>query len=104
MVWPKLPEIAVEALRADPEFVGNLAGCVHRHIGHGGAAGASVHGQPIVVVRVNESLRHVAMDLNRAVKKLEFLRLQGDCVHAQACTEHECTEHECTEKAQSNDW
>jgi len=36
---------------------------------------AGIHGQPVVVVGVDESLRDEAMDLNRAVQKFELLCL-----------------------------
>jgi hypothetical protein len=39
---------------------------------------AGIHGQPVVVVRVDESLRDEAMDLNRVVQKFELLCLQRD--------------------------
>jgi hypothetical protein len=78
VVLAELAEIAVVALRSDPELIGYLGGRIEPEIGKGAAALAGVHGQPIVVVGVYESLRDEAMNLEGTVKEFEFLGVKVD--------------------------
>src|SRR5580658_6439168 len=78
MVLAELAKVAVVTLRPDPQFIGDLRRHIQPEIGEGGTALAGVHGQPVVVVGVDESLRDEAMDLNRAVQEFELLCLEGE--------------------------
>jgi hypothetical protein len=78
MVLAELAKVAIVALRSNPELIGDLRRHIQPEIGEGGATLAGIHGQPVVVVGVDESLREEAMDLNRAVQKFELLCLQDD--------------------------
>src|ERR1035437_4086420 len=75
----KLTEITVINLRPNAKLVGDL----HRGVGpkiskFTTADVTRVHGQPIVVVGVDESLRGKPVDLDLPVKEFEFLRLQRE--------------------------
>jgi hypothetical protein len=78
MVLAELAKVAVIALRPDPEFIRDLRRHIQPEVGKGGATLARIHGQPVVVVGVDESLRYEAVDLDGAVQKFELLCLQGD--------------------------
>jgi hypothetical protein len=78
MVLAELPKVAVVALRADPELIRDWGRHIQPKIGEGAAALAGIHGQPVVVVGVGESLRHEAVDLDHAVQKFKLLCLHGD--------------------------
>jgi len=47
-----------------------------------------VHGQPIVVVCVNKTLRCESVDLHVAVKDFELLRMQCDLAYAETGKDH----------------
>jgi hypothetical protein len=74
MPLAQLPQIPVVDLRSHPELVSDLGRYIEAHICHGEASLACVHGQPVVLVGVHESLRSKPMHLYGAVKDLEFLR------------------------------
>ncbi len=86
MVLAQLTEIAVVNLGPDQELVRDVRGHINAELGEAGAALAGVHGQPIVVAGINESLRDEAVDLDRAVKEFEFLCLQPDLEYAEKGT------------------
>ena len=75
MVLPELAEIAVVELRPDPEPISNACGHIDAELGEGAAALTGVHGQPIVVVCVDKTLRCKSVDLHVAIKEFKVLRL-----------------------------
>src|SRR5580692_2041800 len=71
-------QIAVVELRADAESVCNLGRCVHAEIRELTAAYiGGLHGEPVVVVGVNESLGGKAVNLNFPAIDLEILGVQA---------------------------
>src|SRR5205814_8828904 len=58
-------------LRSDAKPVGNWRGYVKPSIRHGEAAGASVHREVVVAVRVRKTLRQEAVHLNGATVDCE---------------------------------
>src|SRR5580698_435963 len=78
VVLAELAKVAVVALRPDPELIRDLRRHIQSEIGKSCAALARIHGQPVVVVGVDESLRYEAVDLDGAVQKFELLCHQGE--------------------------
>src|SRR5579864_323063 len=76
--FSQVAEVSVVNLRPDSKLVSNLDRDVPPKVGKSTAALAGMHGQPVVLIRVYEALRRESVKLNRAVKQLEFLRLQGN--------------------------
>src|SRR5271157_1790114 len=84
MPLSQIPEVAVVDLGSDAKLVSDLHRGVGPEVRKRTAALAGVHGQPVVVVGVDESLRGKPVELNRTVKELEFLRLQGRLTYTEA--------------------
>src|SRR5208282_3778699 len=85
MPAPKLAKIAIINLSANVKVVGSLGGGVRPKIGELTAAHvAGVHGQPVVFVGVDESLRGEPVDLHLPVEKCETLRMDRHPGRAQA--------------------
>src|ERR1700722_18013619 len=78
MILAELTKVAVVALRPDPELIRDLRRHIQPEIGEAGAALAGIHGQPVVVVGIDEALRYEPVDLDDAVQNFELLCLQGD--------------------------
>jgi hypothetical protein len=78
MPLSQVAEVGIVDLGSNPKLVGNLRREVNSKISERPAALVGMHGQPVVLIGVNESLRSEPVDLNRAVKDLEFLGVQGD--------------------------
>jgi hypothetical protein len=73
MVLAELAKIAVIQLRSDPEPVGDVGGSIDTEVGEGATALTGVHGQPVVVVGVDKTLRGESVDLHVAVEEFELL-------------------------------
>ena len=71
----ELAKVAVVELRSDPKLIGDASGHIEPEIRKGGAALTGVHGQPIIGVRVDKSLRCESVHFHFAVKESEVLRL-----------------------------
>ena len=65
----ELAKVAVVELRSDPELIGYAGGQVEPEVRKGGAALNGVHGQPIIGVRVDKSLRCEPVYFHVAVKE-----------------------------------
>src|ERR1700722_309925 len=89
MILAELAKVAVVALRPDPELIRDLRRHIQPEIGEAGAALAGIHGQPVVVVGVDESLRYEPVDLDDAVKKFELLCLQADLARLETQTQRD---------------
>jgi hypothetical protein len=92
MVLAELAKVAVVALRPDPEFIRDLRRHIQTKIGEGGAARVGLHGQPVIVVGIDESLRDEAMHLDGTVQKFELLCLQSDLAHLETQIQKEQAE------------
>src|ERR1700693_3903735 len=84
MPLAQVAQVAIVDLRPHTKSVGDLAGDVCSEVRERAATLAGMHGQPVVLVAIYESLRGEAVDLNLAVKKPEFLRAQQSRTCAQA--------------------
>src|SRR6202041_1671265 len=89
MILAELTKVAVVALRPDPELIRDLRRHIQPEIGEAGAALAGIHGQPVVVVGIDESLRYEPVDLDDAVQNFELLCLQGDLARLETQTQRD---------------
>jgi hypothetical protein len=83
MILAKLAQVTVEELRSDPELIGDAGGHIDPEFREGAAALTGVHGQPVVVVCVDKSLRHESVYFHLAVEKLKVLRLRRKSARAE---------------------
>src|SRR5580704_16985800 len=89
MILAELTKVAVVALRPDPELIRDLRRHIQSEIGEAGAALAGIHGQPVVVVGIDESLRYEPVDLDDAVQNFELLCLQDDLARLETQTQRD---------------
>ena len=76
----QLSELAIVALRCDTKLACDLRAQVQANVSEGAAAAAAgVHGQPVVVVRLDVALGSKAMDLHVVLAEFEILCMQAGC-------------------------
>ena len=76
MPLSQVPEIAIVNLCPQAKLVGYLHRNIRSEVRPSSATLAGMHGQPVVLVGIYESLRGEAVELDLPVKEFEFLRLQ----------------------------
>ena len=90
----QLTQIAIVELRSHAQLVRDLHGNIDTKIGVGAAAGTAVHRQPIVGIRIHESLGNETVDLHFVAIERQVLRVQSHL--AKAKTRQHCSQYQST--------